>query len=396
MQNLQKNSNNINPANRVGQIKEYYFSKKLKEVAEMNARGLDVISLGIGSPDRPPHIRTIEALCEDSRKDDAHGYQPYVGIPALREAFSDWYKRWYHVELNPQTEIQPLIGSKEGILHISLAFLNPGDGVLVPNPGYPTYTSVSKLVEANVINYELTEENGWLPDFDAIEKNDLSNVKLMWVNYPHMPTGTSASMDLFKNLVAFGKKHNIIIVNDNPYSFILNNKPLSLLAVPGAKDICIEMNSMSKAHNMPGWRIGMLASNSQFVEWILRVKSNIDSGTFRPMQKAAVVALSAGPEWYEEINAIYRKRRVLAEEIAKELGCSFDPKQVGMFLWAKIPDDVTSSTELADKILYGAKVFITPGIVFGSLGDRYIRISLCANERALKEALERIKNRIKK
>ncbi len=395
MQNLQKNSNNIVPANRVGQIKEYYFSKKLKEVAEMNAKGLNVINLGIGSPDRPPHARTIETLCEDSRRDDAHGYQPYVGIPALREAFSKWYKKWYNVDLDPRTEIQPLIGSKEGILHVSLAFLNRGDGVLVPNPGYPTYTSVSKLAEANVIPYELTEKNGWLPDFDAIEKNDLSNVKLMWVNYPHMPTGTPASISLFEKLVAFGKKHNIVIVNDNPYSFILNDKPLSILSIPGAKDICIEMNSMSKAHNMPGWRIGMLASNPQFIEWILRVKSNIDSGTFRPMQKAAVTALSSGPEWYEEINAIYRKRRALAEEIVNNLGCSFDPKQTGLFLWARIPDHVANSSELADKVLYEAHVFITPGIVFGSLGDRYIRISLCANETTLSEALERIKNRIK-
>lgn len=395
MLNLQKHSD-ICPANRVSQIKEYYFSKKLKEVADMNAKGLDVISLGIGSPDRPPHIRTIDALCEDSRKEDAHGYQPYIGIPALREAFSDWYKRWYGVELDPKTEIQPLIGSKEGILHISLAFLNPGDGVLVPNPGYPTYTSVSKLAEAHIINYELTEKNGWLPDFEAIEKNDLSNVKLMWVNYPHMPTGTPASINLFERLVAFGKKHNIIIINDNPYSFILNEKPLSILSVSGAKDICIEMNSMSKAHNMPGWRIGMLASNPQFVEWILRVKSNIDSGTFRPMQKAAVIALSSGPEWYESMNAVYRKRRKIAEKIAEELGCSFNSKQTGMFLWAKIPDHITSSAELADKVLYEAQVFITPGIVFGSLGDRYIRLSLCANEAALLEALDRIKNRLNK
>lgn len=394
MQNLQKTSN-ITPANRVSQISEYYFSKKLKEVADMNVKGLEVISLGIGSPDRPPHVRTIEALCEDSRREDAHGYQPYVGIPALREAFSAWYKRWYNVELNPKTEIQPLIGSKEGILHISLAFLNPGDGVLVPNPGYPTYTSVSKLAEARIISYDLTENNGWLPDFEAIEKNDLSNVKLMWVNYPHMPTGTPATIELFEKLVAFGKKHNIIIVNDNPYSFILNDKPLSILSVQGAKDICIEMNSMSKAHNMPGWRIGMLASNPQFVEWILRVKSNIDSGTFRPMQKAAVTALSADKDWYDGMNAIYRKRRNLAEEIATTLGCTFDPGQTGMFLWTKIPDSVKESTELADKILYEAQVFITPGIVFGSQGNRYIRISLCANEETLQKALYRIKTRLK-
>ena len=390
MQNLQKHSD-ICPANRVSQIKEYYFSKKLKEVADMNAKGLNIISLGIGSPDRPPHIRTIDALCEDSRREDAHGYQPYIGIPALREAFSDWYKRWYGVELNPKTEIQPLIGSKEGILHISLAFLNPGDGVLVPNPGYPTYTSVSKLAEAHIINYELTEKNGWLPDFEAIEKNDLSNVKLMWVNYPHMPTGTPASINLFERLVAFGKKHNIIIINDNPYSFILNEKPLSILSVPGAKDICIEMNSMSKAHNMPGWRIGMLASNPQFVEWILRVKSNIDSGQFKPMQYAAVEALSAPKEWYDNMNRVYRSRRDLAGQIMHTLGCEYDEKQVGMFLWGKIPAGAEGSEAIADRVLYEANVFLTPGFIFGNLGERYIRISLCCKNETLEEALKRIK-----
>ena len=390
MLNLQKHSD-ICPANRVSQIKEYYFSKKLKEVADMNAKGLDVISLGIGSPDRPPHIRTIDALCEDSRKEDAHGYQPYIGIPALREAFSDWYKRWYGVELNPKTEIQPLIGSKEGILHISLAFLNPGDGVLVPNPGYPTYTSVSKLAEAHIINYELTEKNGWLPDFEAIEKNDLSNVKLMWVNYPHMPTGTPASINLFERLVAFGKKHNIIIINDNPYSFILNEKPLSILSVPGAKDICIEMNSMSKAHNMPGWRIGMLASNAEFVQWILKVKSNIDSGMFRAMQLAAATALEAEADWYEGNNHNYRGRRHLAGEIMKTLGCTYDENQVGMFLWGKIPASCKDVEELTEKVLHQARVFITPGFIFGSNGARFIRISLCCKDAKLAEALERIK-----
>ena len=390
MLNLQKHSD-ICPANRVSQIKEYYFSKKLKEVADMNAKGLDVISLGIGSPDRPPHIRTIDALCEDSRKEDAHGYQPYIGIPALREAFSDWYKRWYGVELNPKTEIQPLIGSKEGILHISLAFLNPGDGVLVPNPGYPTYTSVSKLAEAHIINYELTEKNGWLPDFEAIEKNDLSNVKLMWVNYPHMPTGTPASINLFERLVAFGKKHNIIIINDNPYSFILNEKPLSILSVSGAKDICIEMNSMSKAHNMPGWRIGMLASNAEFVQWILKVKSNIDSGMFRAMQLAAATALEAEADWYEGNNHNYRGRRHLAGEIMKTLGCTYDENQVGMFLWGKIPASCKDVEELTEKVLHQARVFITPGFIFGSNGARFIRISLCCKDAKLAEALERIK-----
>ena len=314
----QKTTCNITPANRVNQVSEYYFSKKLKEVAEMNARGLNVISLGIGSPDRPPHPETIETLCRESRKDNTHGYQPYVGIPELRKAFAGWYKRWYDVELDPATEIQPLIGSKEGILHISLAFLNPGDGVLVPNPGYPTYTSVSRLAEARIIPYELREENGWQPDFEALEKCDLSGVKLMWVNYPHMPTGAPASRELFEKLVDFGMRHSIIIVNDNPYSFILNDTPLSLLSVPGAKDICIEMNSMSKSHNMPGWRVGMLASNAQFVSWVLRVKSNIDSGTFRPMQEAAAHSLSLPASWYEGNNIVYRERRVIAEMLREQ------------------------------------------------------------------------------
>ena len=300
---------NITPANRVGSVQEYYFSKKLKEVAEMNAAGKNVINLGVGSPDLPPSEQTIETLCEHARKANEHGYQPYVGIPELRKGFADWYKTWYDVDLDPKTEIQPLIGSKEGILHISLAFLNPGDGVLVPNPGYPTYSSVSKLVEARLIPYELKEELGWQPDFEELEKMDLSNVKLMWTNYPNMPTGANASVELYEKLVAFGRKHGIIICNDNPYSFILNEHPLSILSIPGAKEICIEMNSMSKAHNMPGWRMAMLASNAQFVQWILKVKSNIDSGQFKPMQYAAVEALSAKKEWYDNMNRVYRDRK---------------------------------------------------------------------------------------
>ena len=383
---------NITPANRVATVSEYYFSKKLKEVAEMNAKGLNVISLGIGSPDRPPHKDVIDALCNDAEQSDAHGYQPYVGIAKLRESFSAWYSKWFGVELDAKTEIQPLIGSKEGILHISLAFLNQGDGVLVPNPGYPTYSSVSRLAEANIITYNLKEENDWLPDFEEIEKNDLSNVKLMWVNYPNMPTGRVATKELFEKLVAFGKKHGIIIVNDNPYSFILNNNPLTILSVEGAKDICIELNSMSKSHNMPGWRVGMLASNAQFVSWILKVKSNIDSGTFRSMQLAASEALMLGEEWYEEINNIYRPRRELAEEIATMLECKFDSAQRGMFLWAKVPEKYKNGAELADKILYQARVFITPGMVFGSEGENFIRISLCATEEKLKEAKERIQS----
>lgn len=379
------------PAARVGSVEEYYFSKKLKEVAEMNAAGRRVINLGVGSPDLPPSEQTIKTLCHHARKADEHGYQPYVGIPELREGFADWYRTWFGVDLDPKTEIQPLIGSKEGILHVSLAFLNPGDGVLVPNPGYPTYSSVSKLVEARLVPYELKEELGWQPDFDALEKTDLSGVKLMWVNYPNMPTGANASMELLEKIVDFGRRHGIVVCNDNPYSFILNDRPLSILSVPGAKDICIEMNSMSKAHNMPGWRMAMLASNAQFVAWILKVKSNIDSGQFKPMQHAAVEALHAPKEWYDGMNATYRSRRDLAGQIMHALGCSFDKRQVGMFLWGKIPAGVKSSEALAERVLHEANVFITPGFIFGSCGERFIRISLCCKSETLREALERIK-----
>jgi len=381
----------IQPANRLQSVSEYYFSTKLKEVAAMNAQGLNVISLGVGSPDMPPSETAIETLCESSRTPNVHGYQPYVGIPELRHAFADWYKKWYGVELNPNTEIQPLIGSKEGILHISLAFLNPGDGVLVPNPGYPTYGSVSQLAEANVIFYDLKEENNWQPDFEALEHLDLSNVKLMWVNYPNMPTGARATEELFVQLVAFGKKHGIVICHDNPYSFILNDRPLSILEVKGAKEICIELNSLSKSQNMPGWRMGMLATNPQFVEWILKVKSNIDSGQFKPMMLAAAKALQAPKSWYDTMNRIYSERRKIAEEMMQELDCTFDPRQSGMFLWGKIPAAYKDSGELADKILYKAHVFVVPGFVFGSNGERYIRISLCCKQEQLQEALERIK-----
>lgn len=382
----------IVPADRLNSVSEYYFSTKLKEVAEMNARGLNVISLGVGSPDLPPSAETIAALAASAQEPTAHGYQPYVGLPELRKAFADWYKKWFKVELNAASEVQPLIGSKEGILHISMAFLNPGDGVLVPNPGYPTYSSVSNLVQANVITYDLVESNNWQPDFDALEKLDLSNVKLMWVNYPNMPTGASATVELFEKLVTFGKKHGIVICNDNPYSFILNENHLSILQVAGAKDICIELNSMSKSHNMPGWRMGVLVSNPQFVQWVLKVKSNIDSGQFKPMQIAAIAALNNSEEWHKEMNIrLYQQRRHLAEEIMTMLGCSFDPNQVGMFLWGKIPSKYASSKDLADKVLYEANVFITPGFIFGSNGDKYIRISLCANENMLAKALERIR-----
>lgn len=383
----------IVPAQRLDSIKEYYFSTKLKEVAAMNAAGKNVISLGVGSPDLPPSKETIATLCQSAQESNVHGYQPYVGIPELRQAYANWYKRWYNVSLDSAKEVQPLIGSKEGILHISLAFINPGDGVLVPNPGYPTYTSVSKLIGADIHTYDLDENNGWQPDFEALEELDLSNIKLMWVNYPNMPTGANATVELLEKLVAFGKKHGIVIVNDNPYSFILNRNRLSIMQVEGAKETCIEMNSLSKSHNMPGWRMAMLCSNAQFVEWVLKVKSNIDSGQFKPMQLAAVAALNNSEEWHEEMNIeLYNKRRKVAEEIMQTLGCTFDPKQVGMFLWGKIPDSYKGSEELADKILYEANVFLTPGFIFGSKGERYIRISLCCNESMLAEALERIKN----
>jgi len=381
----------IVPAERVNSVPEYYFSKKLKEVAEMNAAGKNVINLGVGSPDLPPSEATINVLCEHARKENEHGYQPYAGIPELRKGFADWYKRWYHVELNPQTEIQPLIGSKEGILHISLAFLNPGDGVLIPNPGYPTYSSVSKMVGARLISYDLKEQLNWQPDFDELEKTDLSGIKLMWVNYPNMPTGANADMELYKKFVNFGRRHGIVICNDNPYSFILNDNPISILRVEGAKDICIELNSMSKAHNMPGWRMAMLASNPTFVQWIIKVKSNIDSGQFKPMQYAAVEALNAPKEWYDGNNRVYRSRRDLAGQIMHALGCRYDEKQSGMFLWGRIPEDMESCEVIADKVLYEANVFITPGFIFGSNGKRYVRLSLCSKNEALEEALNRIK-----
>ena len=384
----------IEPAQRVSMVKEYYFSKKLKEVARLNAEGRDIISLGIGGPDRPPHARVVDTLCEYAHRSDTHGYQPYVGPVELRQAYADWYRRWYGVELNPANEIQPLIGSKEGILHITLAFVNPGDGVLVPNPGYPTYTSVSRLAGAEIFTYNLKEENAWYPDFDELESLPLDRIKLMWVNYPNMPTGAPATHELYEKIVDFGRRHNILIVNDNPYSFILNDNPISMLSVEGAKDVVIEMNSLSKSHNMAGWRMAMLASNAQFVEWVLKVKSNIDSGQFRPAMLAAVEALRCDSDWFDELNAVYARRRRVAERIMDALGCTFDPRQRGLFLWGKIPDAAESSEKFADNILYNARVFITPGFIFGSNGERFIRISLCATEEKMEEALTRIKQTI--
>ena len=381
----------ISPADRLSSVSEYYFSRKLKEVAAMNAAGKGVISLGIGSPDMPPSEETVETLCTEAHNPNGHGYQPYVGIPELREAFARFYKRWYNVELDAKTEIQPLIGSKEGILHVTLAFVNPGEQVLVPNPGYPTYTSLSRLLGAEVVNYDLTEENGWMPDFDELERMDLSRVKLMWTNYPNMPTGANATPELYERLVDFARRKGIVIVNDNPYSFILNDNPLSILSVEGAKECCIEFNSMSKSHNMPGWRIGMIAANPTFISWILKVKSNIDSGMYRAMQLAAVKALDAEADWYEGNNANYASRRKTAGEIMEALGCSYDKSQVGMFLWGRIPEHYADVEELTERVLHEARVFIVPGFIFGSNGSRYIRISLCAKNEQLEEALKRIK-----
>ena len=385
----------IEPAERLSLVTEYYFSRKLKEVAQLNAEGKDIISLAIGSPDMPPSPQTIDKICEVAQQPNAHGYQPTMGTPELREAMADFYKRWYNVDLDPKTEILPLIGSKEGILHVTLAFVNPGDTVLVPNPGYPTYTSLSKILGANIVYYNLKEDNGWQPDFDQLEEivnRESLNCKLLWTNYPNMPTGGNARMETYERLVKFANDHGIVVVNDNPYSFILNEKPISLLQVPGAKDCCIEFNSMSKTHNMPGWRVGMCLTNATFISWIMKIKSNVDSGTFRGIQLAAAEALRNSAEWHHEANIeTYRRRRQYAEQIMDVLGCTYDPKQVGMFLWGKIPADIQNVEDLTEKVLHEARVFITPGFIFGSNGERYIRISLCAKEEKIKAALERIK-----
>ncbi len=384
----------IQPAERLSLVEEYYFSRKLKEVAQMNAEGKDVISLAIGSPDMPPSPQTIDKLCEVARQPQAHGYQPTMGTPELRSAMARFYKKSYDVDLDPKTEVLPLIGSKEGILHTTLALVNVGDEVLVPNPGYPTYTSLSKILGAKIVNYNLLEENNWQPDFDELERMDTSRVKIMWTNYPNMPTGGNASMETYKKLVDFARRRGIVVINDNPYSFILNEHPISILQVEGAKDCCLEFNSMSKSFNMPGWRVGLVVGNSQLISWILKVKSNIDSGTFRGIQLAAAEAFNTNTEeWHKEYNInIYRRRRDIAEQIMHTLGCTFDPSQVGMFLWGKIPAEYANCEELTEKVLHKARVFITPGFIFGSNGDRYIRISLCAKEEKIKEALERIKN----
>jgi len=385
----------VKPADRTGSVQEYYFSRKLRQIDEMRKSGIDIINLGIGSPDQPPSENTIRCLNEEAAEPTSHGYQSYMGIPALRKAFADWYKTYFHVELDPENEILPLMGSKEGIMHISMAFVNPGDEVLIPDPGYPTYTSVTKLVGGIVRYYELHEKNGWRPDLDELEKSDLSKVKIMWVNYPHMPTGTNGSLELYEKLIAFASKHNILLCNDNPYSFILNNKYYSLLAVDGAKEIALELNSLSKSHNMAGWRIGMVAGHKEYINNILKVKSNMDSGMFRALQAAAVEALMNPPSWYEAVNRVYIQRRKIVEEIMLLLKCSFNKDQVGLFVWGRLPEDIVSCESFVEEILIKAHVFITPGFIFGSGGNRYIRVSLCADEKKLQEAKVRISDYLK-
>ena len=382
----------MKPASRVDSIQEYYFSRKLKEVAKLNAEGKDIISLAIGSPDMPPSKQTIDKLCAVANEPDAHGYQPTSGLPELHSAMAGFYKRTYGVDLDAKTEVQPIIGSKEGIMYVTLAFCNPGDKVLIPDPGYPTYTAVNKLFGTQIVNYDLREDNGWQPDFDKLEKMDLSGVKVMWSNYPNMPTGGNARRETFERLVAVAKEHDILVVNDNPYSRILNEHPMSIMQVPGAKDCCIEFNSMSKSHNMPGWRVAMIVGNKNFISWMFKIQSNIENGTFRGIQLAAAEAFNTNtPEWHRENNIEnYRRRRVIAEDIMKALGCTFDPKQVGMFLWGKIPDRYADVEDLTEAVLHKASVFITPGFIFGNNGKRYIRISLCAKDDKMKEALERI------
>ena len=382
----------IDPANRTLSVKEYYFSLKNKEIAQLNARraarGLDpVINLGIGSPDGAPSAEVVDALCDCARRPGAHGYQSYTGIPELREAIAKWYKDWYGVELDPATEIQPLMGSKEGILLLSLAFLNPGDKVLVPNPGYPTYTSATLMCEAELVKYDLVEADGWYPDFEALEKMDLSGVKLMWVNYPNMPTGAPARRAVFEKLVAFARARRILLVNDNPYGFILN-EPQSILSVPGAREVCLEMNSLSKSHNMAGWRVGMMLGAADVIRELLKVKTQMDSGMFRGIQEAAVKALQADAAWYESLNAEYRRRQAVARRIMDTLGCVYDPAAGGLYVWGKVP--AGTAAELSDRILYEAGVFITPGFIFGSNGEHHVRISLCASVPTLQKALEKI------
>ncbi len=372
-------------------IGEYYFSQKLREIDELNKAGKAIINLGIGSPDLPPHPDVIKVLQEESAKPNVHAYQSYKGSPVLRNAIKDWYAKWYQVDLNADTEILPLIGSKEGIMHICMTYLNEGDQALIPNPGYPTYSSAVKLAGGQAVSYEMSEDKNWEPDFEALEKTDLTKVKLLWVNYPHMPTGQLPNEALYAKIVSFGLKHQILICHDNPYSFILNEKPVSLLSVPGAKEIVIELNSLSKSSNMAGWRVGMLCAAKERIDEILRFKSNMDSGMFLPLQLAAAKALSLDKDWYDSINKVYTERRKKVFELLDLLNCVYSTDQVGMFVWAKIPNTFKDGYALSDKVLYEANVFITPGGIFGNAGNGYIRVSLCGSVERFEQAIKRVK-----
>jgi len=382
-------------ANRLNGIGEYYFSQKLREIEALNKQGAPVINLGIGSPDMAPHADVINELQLQSAKNEVHAYQNYKGATALREAISNWYERWYNVALDPASEILPLIGSKEGIMHICMTYLNEGDEALIPNPGYPTYRSAVQLAGGKVVEYELTEDHNWMPDFERLRKLDLSKVKLMWMNYPHMPTGQLPTEELFKQLVAFGKENDILICHDNPYSFILNDSPQSILSVAGAKDTALELNSLSKSHNMAGWRVGMLCGSKERIDEVLRFKSNMDSGMFLPLQLAAVKGLTLDESWHDELNELYRHRREKVYELLDVLGCSYSKEQAGLFIWAKIPVNFNNGFALSDKVLNEAKVFITPGGIFGSAGEKHVRVSLCSSVANLQTAIQRLKEGLK-
>ncbi len=379
----------ITTAKRIAIVEEYYFSSKLREVRQLISEGKPIINMGIGSPDMAPSKSVIEAIQKAVIDENAHQYQSYQGLPELRNGMADFYKNNFQVELNSNSEILPLMGSKEGIMHISLAFLNEGDEVLIPNPGYPTYTSVTKLVGATPVFYDLIENNNWEPDFEKLEQQDLSKVKMMWVSYPHMPTGATGSLYLFEKIVAFAKKHQILVINDNPYSFVLNDNPISILKIDDAKEVALELNSLSKTYNMAGWRVGMVSGKSEFIDAILKVKSNMDSGMFYGIQKGAIEALKLDKSWFDAQNVIYQKRRNLTFELAKKLDCTYDENSVGLFVWAKLPLEITSAEDFVDKILYEKDIFITPGTIFGSNGEGYIRFSLCVKEEKIQEAILR-------
>ena len=381
---------NISTAERLASVKEYYFSKKLREVAQLQQQGKPILNMGIGSPDLPPHPAVVQALDQGMSHPRAHMYQSYQGLPELRQGIAEFYQRSYGVSLHYENEVLPLMGSKEGIMHISMAFLNPGDEVLIPNPGYPTYSSVSQLVQAKPIFYALKKENNWQPDFEALEALDTQNIKLMWLNYPHMPTGAQAEEATLKRLIDWAKKNQILLVNDNPYSFILNDTPTSILAIEGAKEVALELNSLSKSFNMAGWRVGMLLGNADLINAVLKVKSNMDSGMFYGIQQGAIAALGIEKSWQEELNAVYRSRRAKVEELATVLNTTFDPKSVGMFLWCKLPQGSPSAETFIDQILYEKDIFITPGTIFGSQGEGFIRFSLCIDEQKIQTAINRL------